>query len=160
MTAVTGNATTAVTLPTDEQILITRTFDAPPHLVYRALTTPELVARWWPAGLEGVTSIDIDLRVGGPWRYAIVTVDGAEVALHGEYREIVPGERLVHTEVWDDRPAAEALVSITLTSADGKTTVSRLGQFRNMQDRDEHLQRMQYGLQAAMALFEQIVLSL
>src|SRR6516164_173199 len=114
MTAVTGNATTAVTLPTDEQILITRTFDAPPHLVYRALTTPELVARWWPAGLEGVTSIDIDLRVGGPWRYAIVTVDGAEVALHGEYREIVPGERLVHTEVWDDRPAAEALVSITL----------------------------------------------
>jgi uncharacterized protein YndB with AHSA1/START domain len=124
------------------------------------LTTPELVSRWWPAGLVGVTSIDIDLRVGGVWRYAMVTDDGTEVALHGEYREIVPCERLVHTEVWDDRPAAEALVTVTLTSAHGKTTVARLAQFHNMQDRDEHLQRMQYGLQAAMALFEQIVLSL
>lgn len=160
MEAVTGNRTTTVTLPTDRQILITRTFDAAPHLVYRALTTPELVSRWWPAGLVGVTSIDIDLRVGGVWRYAMVTDDGTEVALHGEFREIVPCERLVHTEVWDDRPAAEALVTVTLTSAHGKTTVARLAQFHNMQDRDEHLQRMQYGLQAAMALFEQIVLSL
>jgi len=160
MTAETGSRTATVTLPTDEQILITRTFDAAPHLVYRALTTPELVSRWWPAGLGGVTSIDIDLRVGGAWRYAMVTNDGTEVALRGEYREIVPCERLVYTEVWDDRPAAEALVTVTLTSAHGRTTVARLAQFHNMQDRDEHLQRMQYGLQAAMALFEQIVLSL
>jgi uncharacterized protein YndB with AHSA1/START domain len=160
MTAETGSRTTTVTLPTDTEILITRTFDAAPHLVYRALTTPELVSRWWPAGLDGVTSIQIDLRVGGAWRYALATDDGTEVALHGEYREIVPRERLVCTEVWDDRPAAEALVTVTLTPADGKTTVSRLAQFHNTQDRDEHLQRMQYGLQAAMALFEQIVLSL
>src|SRR5215813_5408831 len=133
MTAETGSKTTTVTLPNDKQILITRTFDAAPHLVYRALTTPELVSRWWPAGLDGVTSIDIDLRVGGAWRYAIVTSDGTEVALHGEYREIVPRERLVFTEVWDDRPAAEALVTVTLTSADGKTSVVRLAQFRNME---------------------------
>jgi uncharacterized protein YndB with AHSA1/START domain len=160
MEAVTTSRTTTVTLPTDRQILITRTFDAAPHLVYRALTTPELVSRWWPAGLDGVTRIDIDLRVGGAWRYSLVTNDGAEIALHGEYREIEPCARLVFTEVWDDRPAAEALVSVTLTSADGKTGVARLAQFHNVQDRDEHLQRMQYGLQAAMALFEQIVLSL
>jgi uncharacterized protein YndB with AHSA1/START domain len=160
MTAETGSRATTVTLPTDEQILITRTFDAAPHLVYRALTTPELVSRWWPAGLDGETRIDIDLRVGGAWRYAMVTNDGTEIALHGEYREIVPCQRLVFTEVWDDRPAAEALVSVTLTSAHGRTTVARLSEFHNMQDRDEHLQRMQYGLQAAMALFEQIVLSL
>src|SRR5262249_47668401 len=160
MTAETGSRTTTVTLPTDEQILITRTFDAAPHLVYRALTTPELVSRWWPGGLDGVTSVDIDLRVGGAWRYAMVTNDGAEFALHGEYREIVPCERLVDTQAWDDRPAAEALVTFTLTSAHGKTTVARLAQFHSMEDRDEHLQRMQFGLQAAMALFEQIVLSL
>src|SRR5262249_60548167 len=104
MEAVTGSRTTTVTLPTDKQILITRTFDAAPHLVYRALTTPELVGRWWPAGLDGVTSIDIDLRVGGAWRYAIVIDDGTEVALHGEYREIVPDERLVVTERWAHRP--------------------------------------------------------
>jgi uncharacterized protein YndB with AHSA1/START domain len=160
MKAATGSRTTTVTLPTNEQILITRTFDAPPHLVYRAFTTPELVRRWWPAGLDGVTSIEIDLRVGGAWRYAIVTNDGTHVGLHGEYRQILPCERLVYTEVWDDRPAAEAVVTVTLISADGKTTVARLAQFHNVQDRDEHLQRMQYGLQAAMALFEQIVLSL
>jgi uncharacterized protein YndB with AHSA1/START domain len=160
MTTETGSRTTTVTLPTDEQILIVRTFDAEPHLVYRAFTTPELVGRWWPAGLDGVTSIDIDLRVGGAWRYALVTSDGTQFALHGEYREIVPCERLVFTEVWDDLPAAEALVTVTLTAADGKTTVARLAQFRNVQDRDEHLQRMQFGLQAALDLFEQIVLSL
>jgi uncharacterized protein YndB with AHSA1/START domain len=149
-----------VTLPTDKQILITRTFEAAPLLVYRALTTPELVSRWWPAGLDGVTSIDIDLRVGGAWRYAIRTNDAAEFALHGMYREIVPCERLVFTEIWDDRPAAEGLVTVTLTSERGKTSVARLAQFLNTQDRDEHLQRMQYGLQAAMDLFEQIVQSL
>jgi uncharacterized protein YndB with AHSA1/START domain len=160
MEAVTGSRTTTVTLPTDKQILIARTFDAAPHLVYRALTTPELVSRWWPAGLEGVTSIDIDLRVGGAWRYAILTSDGAEVALHGEYREIVPCERLVYTEAWDDRPTSVALVTVTLVSSDGNTTVARLAQFHNVQDRDEHLQRMGDGLQAAMALFEQVVLSL
>ena len=160
MTAETGRRTTTVTLPTDEQILVTRTFDAAPNLVYRALTTPELVSRWWPAGLDGETTIDIDLRVGGAWRYAIVTDDGTEFALHGEYREIAPGKRLVFTEIWDDRPAAEAVVTVTLTSADGETTVARLAQFHNVEDRDEHLQRMQYGLHAAMALFEQIVLSL
>ena len=160
MTAEIGSRTTTVTLPTNTQILITRTFDAAPHLVYRALTTPELVSRWWPAGLAGVTTIDIDLRVGGAWRYALVTSDGTEVALHGEYREIVPDEQLVFTEIWDDRPAAEALVTVALTLAHGKTAVARLSQFDNMQDRDAHLQRMQYGLQAAMALFEQIVLSL
>jgi uncharacterized protein YndB with AHSA1/START domain len=160
MKAVPGSRTATVTLPTDEQILITRTFDAPPHLVYRALTTPELVRRWWSAQLGEVTSIEIDLRVGGTWRYAMVTNDGTEVAFHGEYREIVPYERLVYTEVWDDRPAAEALVTVTLTSAHGQTTLARLVQYDNMQDRDEHLQYMQYGLQDAMALFEQVVLSL
>src|SRR5262249_4032862 len=105
-------------------------------------------------------SVDIDLRVGGAWRYAMVTSDGTEVALHGEYREISPSERLVFTEIWDDRPAAEALVTITLTPSHRKTTRARLAQFDNTLDRDEHLQRMQYGLQAAMDIFEQIVLSL
>jgi uncharacterized protein YndB with AHSA1/START domain len=160
MEAVTGSRTATVTLPTDEQILITRSFDAPPHLVYRALTTPELVRRWWGAQFDGVTSIEMDLRVGGTWRYVTVTNDGTEIAFHGEYREIVPYGRLVYTEVWDDLPAAIALTTVTLTPANGTTTLARLVQFDNRQDRDEHLRYMQDGLQAAMALFEQVVLSL
>jgi len=74
--AVTSSGTATVTLPTDEQILITREFDAPKHLVYRAWTTPELVERWWNAKRGEVTTAEIDLRVGGAWRYVMVTHDG------------------------------------------------------------------------------------
>jgi uncharacterized protein YndB with AHSA1/START domain len=82
----TSTRTATVTLPTDDQILITREFDAPGHLVYRAWTTPELVKRWWNAGRGEVTSVEIDLRVGGTWRYVMVTQGGFEVGFHGEYR--------------------------------------------------------------------------
>jgi uncharacterized protein YndB with AHSA1/START domain len=95
--AVTSSGTATVTLPTDEQILITREFDAPKHLVYRAWTTPELVRRWWTARRGEMTTCEIDLRVGGTWRYVMVADGGMEVAFHGEYREIVPDERLVTT---------------------------------------------------------------
>ncbi|MGH3047047.1 MAG: SRPBCC domain-containing protein [Gaiellaceae bacterium] len=82
----TSSGTAMVTLPTDEQILITREFDAPKHLVYKAWTTPELVTRGWSAKRGEVTIAEIDLRVGGTWRYVMVTTEGGfEVAFHGEY---------------------------------------------------------------------------
>ena len=84
----TSSGTATVTLPTDEQILITREFDAPRHLVYTAWTTPELVKRWWNAKRGEVTIAEIDLRVGGRWRYVMVADGGLEVGFHGEYREI------------------------------------------------------------------------
>ena len=93
-----------VTLPTDEQILITREFDAPRHLVYRAWTEPELVARWWHAKRGKVTVVEIDLRVGGTWRYVMAADGGMEVGFHGEYREIVPEERIVSTEIYEGLP--------------------------------------------------------
>jgi uncharacterized protein YndB with AHSA1/START domain len=102
-----SSGTAAVTLPTDEQILITRDFDAPKHLVYKAWTTPELVKRWWNAKRGEVTVAEIDLRIGGTWRYVMVTEDGFEVAFHGEYREIVPNERIVSTEVYEGMPDGE-----------------------------------------------------
>src|SRR5215218_7934425 len=101
---VTSSGTATVTLPADEQILITREFAAPKHLVYKAWTTPELVKRWWHANRGEVTSAEIDLRVGGKWRYVMVTPDGSEVGFHGEYQEIVPNERLVSTEVYEGMP--------------------------------------------------------
>ena len=87
--ATTSSGKATVTLPTDEQILITREFDAPRHLVYKAWTTPELVKRWWSGDRGEVTLVEIDLRVGGMWRYVMVANGGFEVAFHGEYREIV-----------------------------------------------------------------------
>jgi len=95
----TGIGTAVVTLPTETQILITREFDAPKHLVYQAWTTPELIKRW--GGERGeVTIAEVDLRVGETWRYALMANGGFEVAFHGEYREIVPNERIVSTEVF------------------------------------------------------------
>src|SRR5918997_5142614 len=106
---VASSGTATVTLPTDEQILIRREFDAPRHLVYKAWTTPELVKRWWNANRGEVTIAEIDLRVGGAWRYVMVADGGFEVGFHGEFREIVPKERIVSTEVYEGMPEVEAL---------------------------------------------------
>ncbi|MET0560198.1 MAG: SRPBCC domain-containing protein, partial [Gaiellaceae bacterium] len=84
--AMTSSGTATVTLPTDTQIQITREFDAPKHLVYKAWTTPELVKRWWHANRGEMTTCEIDLRVGGVWRYVMVAEGFGEVGFHGEYR--------------------------------------------------------------------------
>ncbi len=109
MAAATGNGTAKVTLPTDEQILIEREFDAPKGLVDKAYTTPELVRRWWAGQRGEVTTCEIDLRVGGAWRYVMLAHGEFEVAFHGEYREVVPGERIVSTDVYEGAPNAEAI---------------------------------------------------
>jgi uncharacterized protein YndB with AHSA1/START domain len=150
-----------VTLPTDEQILITREFDAPRHLVYRAWTTPELVRRWWHANRGEVTVADIDLRVGGTWRYVMVTEEGFEVAFHGEYREIVPNERIVSTEIYEGMPDAEALDTLTLTEVEGRTVLTILVQHTSREHRDAHINSgMEDGLQDALDLMEQVAVSL
>src|SRR5918995_3071018 len=105
-----------LTLPAEDQILITREFDAPKHLVYKAFTTPELVKRWWHAKRGEVTIAEIDLRVGGKWRYVMVADGGFEVGFHGEFREIVPNERIVSTEAYEGIPDADEQAALdTLT---------------------------------------------
>ena len=156
-----------VTLPTDEQIQITRDFDAPRHLVYKAWTTPELVKRWWGAKRGEVTVAEIDLRVGGKWRYVGVTPDGFEVAFHGEYREIVPNERLVTTEVYEGMPEgvseedAATLNTATFAEADGRTVLTILVQAKNKTSRDAIIESgMEDGLQDALDLAEELLRSL
>ena len=162
MVGMTSSGTAKVTLPTDEQILITREFDAPRHLVYKAWTTPELVRRWWNANRGEVTVAEIDLRVGGTWRYVMVTPDGFEVAFHGEYREIVPDERIVSTEVYEGVPDGEGtLNTLTLTEADGRTTLTILVQCPSKDVRDAIIDSgMEAGMQDAMDLLEQVAVSL
>jgi uncharacterized protein YndB with AHSA1/START domain len=150
-----------VTLPTDEQILITREFDAPKHLVYEAWTTPELVKRWWSGSLGETTIAEIDLRVGGVWRYVMVTDGGFEVAFHGEFREIVPNERIVSTEVYEGMPEVEALNTVTFTEAEGRTILTILVQHSSKEARDAHINSgMEIGLQKAMDILEQVAVSL
>jgi uncharacterized protein YndB with AHSA1/START domain len=161
MVAMTSSGTAVVTLPTDTQILITRDFDAPRHLVYKAWTTPELIKRWWSGDRGEVTIAEVDLRVGGMWRYVMVANGGFEVAFHGEYRDIVPNERIVSTEVYEAMPEAEAVNTLTFTEKDGRTTLSVLVQHASQQSRDAHIDSgMEGGMQEAMDHLEQVAVSL
>jgi uncharacterized protein YndB with AHSA1/START domain len=159
--AVTSSGSAKVTLPSDDQILITREFDAPRDLVFKAWTTPELVARWWSGERGKVTSVDIDLRVGGTWRYVMEANEGFEVAFHGEYQEIVAGERLVNTEVYEGMPDAAALNTLTLTEEDGRTQLQVLVQHTSKEHRDGHINSgMEEGMQEAMDRLERVAISL
>jgi uncharacterized protein YndB with AHSA1/START domain len=154
----TGSRAAVVTLPADTQILITRDFDAPRHLVFLAWTTPELIMRWWSGGRGEVTTVEVDLRPGGSWRYVMMADGGTEAAFHGEYREIVPDERIVSTEVYEDVPDAEAVTTLTLTETDGRTRLTMLVQHTSRENRDRHLEYGD-GLQQAMDRLERAAIS-
>jgi uncharacterized protein YndB with AHSA1/START domain len=163
----TSSGTAAVTLPTDDQILITREFDAPKHLVFKAFTTPELVKRWWNAKRGEVTIAEIDLRVGGTWRYVMVADGEVEVGFHGEYREIVPNERIVSTETYEGLPEGVSeeegttVNTATFTEADGRTTLTIRVQAPSKETRDAIIDSgMEAGMQDAMDLLEEVAISL
>jgi uncharacterized protein YndB with AHSA1/START domain len=162
MTTATSSGTATVTLQGDREIVITREFNAPKHLVYRALTEPELVKRWWNAKRGTVTRCEIDLRVGGSWRYLMVTPDGGEVGFHGEFREIVPDERIVSTEVYEGAPEGEPAVNlITFTEAGDRTVLSILMQLESREVRDMIIATgMETGMQESMDLLEEVASSL
>ena len=161
MDAVTNSHSATVTLPTDEQILITREFDAPRHLVYKAWTTPELVRRWWSGERGEVTVAEIDLRVGGTWRYVMLAHGGMEVGFHGEFLELVPDERIVSTEVFEGMPEGQSVNTMTLTETQGRTRLSILVQHTIQEHRDAHINSgMEGGMQEAMDRLEQVAVSL
>jgi uncharacterized protein YndB with AHSA1/START domain len=164
--AVASTGTAKLTLPKDEQILITREFNAPKDLVYKAYTEPELVKRWWSGQRGEMTSCEIDLRVGGTWRYVMVATNGFEVAFHGEYRDLVPNERIVTTEVYeglpeDQQPEEDVVNIVSFTEADGRTTLSLLVQTPSKEVRDAIINSgMEGGMQEGMDLLEQVAISL
>jgi uncharacterized protein YndB with AHSA1/START domain len=165
--ATTSSQKAKVALPADEQILITREFDAPRSLVYKAYTTPELVKRWWAGRRGEVKSAEIDLRVGGAWRYVMVAHGEFEVAFHGEFREIVPDERIVTTEVYEMpdapplAPEDEPLNIVTFTEADGRTTLEILVQTTSKELRDMIVgSGMEVGMQESLDALERVAVSL
>jgi uncharacterized protein YndB with AHSA1/START domain len=155
-----------VTLPSHKQILITREFDAPAHLVWKAWTTPELVMRWWHANRGTMQRADIDLRVGGKWRWVMIANEGFEVGFHGEYQEIVTDKKLAYTEVFEGIPVGPegeepALNTITLTARGGKTLVTNLVECRTKEVRDMIIDSgMEAGMQDALDLLEGVATSL
>src|SRR5216684_8158499 len=132
---------TTLTLPSDREILIERVFDAPRRLLFDALTRCEHVAQWYGPRAMALTSCEIDLRVGGTWRYVVRDPAGNDFGFSGEYREIVPHERLVCTENFEGIPPGhDYLVTVTLDEQGGKTTLRSHLQYKSPEDRDGHIQ--------------------
>jgi uncharacterized protein YndB with AHSA1/START domain len=159
-TATSGTA--KVTLPADDQILIEREFAAPAHLVWRAVTEPDLVRRWWHAGRGEMTACEIDLRVGGTWRYSM-RPEGSddEIAFYGEFLEIVLHEKIVQTETFAPFPDAASTNTMTLEERDGATLLRTLVQHQAPEHRDMHINSgMEAGLQDAFDRLEQVAISL
>jgi uncharacterized protein YndB with AHSA1/START domain len=130
-----ANATT-FTMPADDEIVITRVFDAPRRLVFDAHTIPAHVQRWLlgPAGWT-MPVCEIDLRPGGAWHYVWRRSDGSEMEMRGIYKEVVPYERLVCTERWGAE-WPETLNTVLLAEQDGKTTLTQSIRYPSKQDRD------------------------
>lgn len=156
-----NSGTAKVTLPAADQILIERDFAAPAAMVWRALTEPELVRRWWHANRGEVTTCEIDLRVGGSWRYAMRPFSGEEFAFYGEFLVIEPNQKIVQTETFEPFPDATATNTMTLTERDGVTHLHTLVQHRTAQARDMHINSgMEAGMQDAFDLLEQLAISI
>jgi uncharacterized protein YndB with AHSA1/START domain len=131
-----SSATLTVTTPTDRELVMTRDFNAPRHLVFDALTTPELLRRWYgPVGWSLVVC-EIDLQVGGAWRFVTRRPDGKEIGQRGVYREIAAPERLVNTESWEDWNPGEVLATAVLVERDGTTTLTNTLLFPSQEVRD------------------------
>ncbi len=147
-----------VTLPSNNEILITREFDAPAGLVFEAWTTPDLVKRWWAGDRGEVTDAQIDLRVGGRWRWVMTANGGFAVAFSGEFLEIDPPHRFVRTEVFEMVPDAEAINTTTFDETNGVTTLKILGRYRSQEHRDAALASgMEGGLQTSLNELEELV---
>jgi uncharacterized protein YndB with AHSA1/START domain len=117
--------TLSVTTPTVREIVLTRTFDATRDLVFAAFTTPALLTRWYGARGWHLVACEVDLRVGGAWRFESVGPDGARMVQSGVYREITPPERVCFTEVFADQSyPGESLITHRFVERDATTTVT------------------------------------
>ena len=140
-----NTGTLAVTTPTDREVVLTRVFDAPRRLVFDAFTKPELLKRWFGPRGWSLVVCEVDLRVGGAFRFVLRGPDGREMGMRGVYREIVPPERSVHMESFDDFPG-ESQVTTVLVEQGGKTTLTATVLYASQEIRDAVIQSgMEHG---------------
>jgi uncharacterized protein YndB with AHSA1/START domain len=131
------SASLQLATPTDTTIVLTREFDAPRRLVFDAFTKPDLLKRWFGRHGWNLVTCEVDLRVGGRWRFVSRGPGGAEMGHGGVYREVVAPERLVYTESYDDQWfPGESLVTTVLTEQGDTTTMTNTLQFPSREVRD------------------------
>ena len=131
-----SNSAYTVTLPSDREIVMTRVFNAPRELVFKAHVDPTLIAQWW--GPRDYTTIvdKMDVRPGGAWRLILRRADGSEEGFRGEFREIVPPERFTWTFEWEGMPGHVGLETYTFEEHAGITTLTATSVFDTVEERD------------------------
>jgi uncharacterized protein YndB with AHSA1/START domain len=135
-----GSNALTVTTPSDREIVMTRVFDAPRDLVFEAHTSCEHMSRWWGPRKYEFASCEIDFRPGGKWRIVHRGPDGEEYAFHGEYREIVPPERIVWTFEFEGWPGNVSVETLTLEEHAGKTTFTATSVYDTVEQRNGMLE--------------------
>ena len=128
-----------VTLPSDNEVLITRTLRAPRKLVFEAMTEPRHLKQWLGPRIMTMTVAEADLRVGGAWRFVHRAPDGTDHVFSGIIREFQSPERVVRTSNYENIPGAESLETMTLEDRDGRTTVTIRVLFKNREQRDGYV---------------------
>ncbi len=139
---------TTLALPSDQEISIKRTFNAPARIVFEAITRPEHVRRWWAPRSRGEMLVcDVDLRVGGAWRYVMRARNGVEIGFHGTFLELEVPTRIVQTEIFDPFPDAVSVVTVSLLEIGGRTTLESLIRYPTREVRDQVIQSgMEHGM--------------
>jgi uncharacterized protein YndB with AHSA1/START domain len=122
--------------PSDREIRMTREFDAPRDLVFEAHTSCEHLKNWWGPRKYEIASCEVDFRPGGKWRVVHRGPEGGEDEFYGEYRDIVPPEKIVWTFEWGGMPGHVSVETMTLEERDGKTTLSATSVYDTVEDRD------------------------
>jgi len=149
-----------ISTPSEHEIRMTRLFAAPRALVFEAMSKPEHIRRWWGNLGEGysVPTCEVDLRVGGKWRFVNRTPTGELVTFYGEFREIDPPRRVVHTEFYEPFPDAESVVTSTLTEENGKTRLTVTVRYPSPEVRDMVLgSGMEHGAAASYDALEEVL---
>jgi uncharacterized protein YndB with AHSA1/START domain len=116
------------------EVEMSRIFDAPRELVWKVLTDPSMVSKWWGPRIYTTTVDKMDVRVGGVWRFIQKDKDGNEFAFNGVYKEIVPNEKLVNTFEFEPMPGHILTETATLEDHDGKTLMKAVSHYANMED--------------------------
>jgi uncharacterized protein YndB with AHSA1/START domain len=160
--ATTASSTTKVTLPSELEIHVTREFDAPRDVVFKAMTDPRLIPQWWGPRRDTITVDKMEVRPGGKWRFVATQPDGSTYAFRGEYREIIPGEKIVQTFEFEPMAGHISVETATLTDLPGgRTLFTTRSVFTSKEDRDGMVQSgMESGLRETYERFDELLASL
>jgi uncharacterized protein YndB with AHSA1/START domain len=142
MTTITDNqedtmsGATVVSTPSEREIVSERIYDAPRERVWATYTNPELIPRWWGPRRMTTSVAEMDVRVGGKWRFIMREPDGQEIGFGGVYREVTPPERIVQTFEWDSMPGRAVVETATFEDLGERTRVTTVSLFHTIEERD------------------------